>query len=86
MFHFLFLMVDVIKDNYADKENLEESSSLSRLINLMNPRLESKKGKDCYYQFRDLFIDVYTGLVGEFLRTFLGAASFFFLFLKDSHH
>ena len=54
MFHFLFLMVDVCLDNFADIENLEEASSLSRLIQWMNPKLVNKKGKDSYYQYRDL--------------------------------
>ena len=61
MFHFLFLMVDVCLDIFADKENLEESSSLSRIIQWMNPKLINKKGKDSYYQYRDLLIDIYTG-------------------------
>ena len=26
MFHFMFLMVDVVLDNFADKDNLEEAS------------------------------------------------------------
>lgn len=75
MFHFMFLMVDVILDNYADKSNLEEPASLSRLIQLMNPRLENKKGKDAYYQYRDLLRDIYIGLLGEFFRSFMGSAS-----------
>ena len=75
MFHFLFLMVDVVLDNFNDKENLEEACCLSRLIQWLNPRLENKRGKDCYYQFRDVFKDIYTGLIGEFLRAFLGVDS-----------
>ena len=75
MFHFMFLMVDVILDNFADKDNLEEPASLSRLIQMMNPRLENKKGKDAYYQYRDLLRDVFIGLLGEFFRSFMGSAS-----------
>ena len=75
MFHFMFLMVDICLDIFADKDNLEESTSLSRLIQWMNPKLINKKGKDSYYQYRDLLKDVYTGLLGEFLRFFIESES-----------
>ena len=75
MFHFMFLMVDVCLDNFADKDNLEEAVSLSRFIQWMNPKLINKKGKDAYYQYRDLLIDVYSGLIGEFFRNFLNVES-----------
>ena len=75
MFHFMLLMVDICLDIFADKDNLEESTSLSRLIQWMNPKLMNKKGKDSYYQYRDLLKDVYTGLMGEFLRFFLESES-----------
>ena len=68
-------MVDVILDVFGDYNNLEEPCSLSRLIQLLNPKLEQKKGKDEYYKFRDLFKDIYFGLIGEFVRKFLEAES-----------
>jgi hypothetical protein len=40
MLHFLFMITDVVLDIFADYENLEESCSLSRLIKLLNPKLE----------------------------------------------
>ena len=56
---------------FGDSENLEEGSSLSRLISWLNPKLEGKKGKDYYYAFKYLFADIFTALIGEFFRTHL---------------
>ena len=71
LLHYMFMLSDVCLDLFADKENIEEASSLSRLLKLLNPRLENKKAKDHYYAFRDLFSDIYVALLGEFLRKFL---------------
>ena len=56
---------------FRDADNLEESCSLSRLIKLLNPKLENKKGKDCFYQFRDMFGDLFIAQLGEYLRSYL---------------
>ena len=71
LLHFMFMLTDVVQDIYSDNDNIEESSSLSRLVKLLNPRLENKKGKDFYYAFRDLYSDVYLAQLGEFLRNYL---------------
>ena len=75
LLHFLFMVTDVILDLFADKENLEESACLSRLIKLLNPKLENKKGKDAFYAFRDVYNDVFVAQVGESFRKFLKVAS-----------
>ena len=75
MLHFLFMITDVVQDIFTDHENLEESCSLSRLIKLLNPKLESKKGKDSFYAFRDVFSDIFVAQLGEFLCGFLNVPS-----------
>ena len=75
LLHFMFMLTDIGLDMFADKDNIEEAVSLSRLIKLLNPKLENKKGKDHYYAFRDLYSDIYLGQLGEFLRNFLNISS-----------
>ena len=70
--HLLFMLSDVIKECFADQNNLEESISLSRLIAMLNPKLASRKGKDDFYKFRDLYQDIYVALLSEFVRSELG--------------
>ena len=71
LLHFMFMLTDVVLDLHADKDNIEEATSLSRLLKLLNPKLENKKGKDTYYAFRSFFSDIFIAQVGEFLRKFL---------------
>ena len=71
LLHYMFMLTDVGLDLFADNENIEEASSLSRLIKLLNPKLEKKKGKDNYYGFRDLYSDIFFAQLGDFLRNFL---------------
>ena len=70
MLHFCFMFVEVIFDIFADKNNLEEASSLSRLVQWLNPKLVNKHAKDDYYKFRDMITDIYIALLGENLRHF----------------
>ena len=72
LLHFLFMLSDVVVDCFGDPDNLEEAVSLSRLINMLNPKLSTRKGKDDYYKFRDLFHDIYVSLLSEFVRNHLG--------------
>ena len=72
LLHFLFMLSDVVVDCFGDPDNLEEAVSLSRLINMLNPKLSTRKGKDDYYKFRDLFYDIYVALLSEFVRNHLG--------------
>ena len=73
LLHLYFVLCDIAVDCFCDSENLEEGSSLSRLISWLNPKLEGKKGKDYYYAFRHVFEDIFAAIVGEFFRTFMGA-------------
>ena len=75
LLHYMFMLTDVCMDMFADQENIEEASSLSRLLKLLNPRLENKKAKDHFYAFRSMFSDIYLALLGEFLRKFLNVAN-----------
>ena len=75
LLHFMFMLTDVGLNLYSDKENIEEATSLSRLIKLLNPKLENKKPKDQYYAFRDLYSDIFIAQIGEFLRNFLKVES-----------
>ena len=70
MLHFQFMFVEVILNILADKNNLEEAASLSRLIQWLNPKLVNKHAKDDYYKFRDTLTDIYIALLGENLRHF----------------
>ena len=70
MLHFCFMFIEVIFDVLADKNNLEEGASLSRLVQWLNPKLVNKHAKDDYYKFRDMLTDIYTALLGENLRHF----------------
>ena len=70
MLHFLFMFVEVLFDILADKNNLEEAASLSRLIQWLNPKLVNKHAKDDYYKFRDTIMDIYFALLGENMRHF----------------
>ena len=72
LLHYLFMLSDVVVDCFADVDNLEEPTSLSRLISMLNPKLSSRKGKDEFYLFRDLFRDIYVALLSEFVRSHLG--------------
>ena len=72
LLHYMFMLSDVVVDCFADADNLEEPTSLSRLISMLNPKLSSRKGKDEYYLFRDLFRDIYVALLSEFTRSHLG--------------
>ena len=69
--HLLFMLSDVIKDCFAEPDDLEEAVSLSRLIALLNPKLSGRKGKDDFYKFRDLYQDIYVSLLSEFVRCHL---------------
>ena len=71
LLHFMFMITDVALDIFADSDNLEEASSLSRLIKLLNPKIENKKGKDAFYAFRDVFSDIFVAQLGESLRSHL---------------
>ena len=71
MLHFEFMIVEVIMDILADKQNLEEAASLSRLMQWLNPKLVNKHAKDDFYKFRDTLTDIYIALLGENLREFL---------------
>ena len=73
MLHFCFMFIEVIFDVLADKNNLEEGASLSRLVQWLNPKLVNKHAKDDYYKFRDMLTDIYTALLGENLRHFFNA-------------
>ena len=59
LLHFLFMFCDMVLDIFADRDNLEEASSISRLIKMLNPKIENKKAKDAYYAFRDCFSDIF---------------------------
>ena len=65
--------MDVIQDSFCDKHNLEEASSLARMIQVLNPKLLNKKGKEEFYAFRAVYKDIYISMLSEFLRDFLGA-------------
>ena len=72
LLHLMFMLTDVVLDIFADHQNLEEASSLSRLIKLLNPRLENKKGKDAFYAFRDVFGDIFVAQLEQSLCRYLG--------------
>ena len=63
--------MDIIQEQFSDPENLEEASSLSRMIQALNPKLLNKKGKDSFYAFKYVYRDIYVALLSEFLRSFL---------------
>ena len=63
--------MDLIRDTFSDKKNLEEASTLSRMIQALNPKLLSKKGKEAFYAFKSVFRDIYLSLLSEFLCSFL---------------
>ena len=67
LLHLYFVLCDIAVDSFSDNENLEEGSSLSRLISWLNPKLEGKKGKDHYYAFVHLFVDIFIALVGKLM-------------------
>ena len=67
-----FVLVDIIQDTFCDKNNLEEASSLARMIQVLNPKLLSKKGKEAFYAFRAVYKDIYLAILSEFLCSFLG--------------
>ena len=71
MLHFLFMFTDLILDVFGDSENLEEGCCLSRLIQFLNPKLEKKRGKDCFYAFRSVFTDIFLAQLSEYLCTYL---------------
>ena len=72
MLHFLFMFIDLILDIFGDFDNLEEGCCLSRLIQFLNPKLERKRGKDCFYAFRNAFTDIFVAQLFEYLCTYLG--------------
>ena len=74
LLHMMFMFTDVVVDIFGDSENLEEATCLSRLIKSLNPKLESKKGKDAFYAFRDVFSDIFVAQLGESLSNFLNVA------------
>ena len=74
LLHFLFMFTDLIMDIFSDSENLEEATCLSRLIKLLNPRLENKKAKDLYYAFRDAFNDIFVAQLGQALCSYLNVS------------
>ena len=43
---------------------------------MLNPKLASRKGKDDFYKFRDLYQDIYVALLSEFVRSELGEELF----------
>ena len=71
MLHLYFVLVDLIRDTFSDKDNLEEASSLSRMIQALNPKLLNKKGKEAFYAFKSVFMDIYLALLSEFLSSYL---------------
>ena len=71
LLHFLFMLSDVVIDCFGDADNMEEAVSLSRLISMLNPKLLTRKGKDDYYQFRDLFHDIFVALLSQFVCNYL---------------
>ena len=79
LLHFMFMFCDVILDIFADQNNLEEASCLSRLIQQLNPKLSNKKGKDAFYPFRDAYSDIFVAQLEESLCRYLGVPNL----LKD---
>ena len=75
LLHFMFMLTDVGLDIFADSDNIEEGVCLSRLIKLLNPKLEKKKGKDAYYAYRELYSDIFLAQIGDFLKQFLNTSN-----------
>ena len=48
LLHFLFMLSDVVVDCFGDPDNLEEAVSLSRLINMLNPKLSTQGSQTSY--------------------------------------
>ena len=67
--------MDLVQEQFGDRENLEEASSLSRMIQALNPKLLNKKGKESFYAFKYVFKDIFVSLIMEFLCNFLGVES-----------
>ena len=70
--HMYFVLVDLIQDTFCDKNNLEEASSLARMIQALNPKLLNRKGKEDFYAFRSVYKDIYVAVLSEFLCNYLG--------------
>ena len=75
LLHFMFMFCDVIQDIFGDADNLEEASCLSRLIQLLNPKLSNKKGKDSFYPFRDAYSDIFVAQLEVSLCRYLGVTN-----------
>ena len=75
LLHFLFMLSDVVVNCFGDADNLEEPVSLSRIISMLNPKLSTRKGKDEFYLFRDLYRDIYVALLSDFVRSHLSVDS-----------
>ena len=84
LLHLYFVLVDLIKDSFCDASNLEEASSLARMIQDLNPKLMNKKGKEEFYAFRAVFKDIFIALVSQFLCSFLGVDDLNFNCTPDS--
>jgi hypothetical protein len=76
LLHLYFVLVDMIQATFCDKNNLEEASSLARMIQALNPKLLNKKGKEEFYSFKAVYKDIYISILSEFLRNFLGVENF----------
>ena len=70
MFHLYFILIDIIQDTFCDVNNLEEASSLARMIQDLNPKLVNKKGKEAFYAFKAVYHDIYVAMLSEFFRSF----------------
>ena len=69
--HLYFVLVDIIQDLFSDPDNLQEPSSLATMIQVLNPKLMKKKGKEDLYAFKAVYNDIYVALISQFQCSFL---------------
>ena len=75
LLHLYFILVDIIQDTFSDPNNLEEASSLARMIQSLNPKLLNKRGKENFNAFKSVYKDIFLAIISEFLRDFLNVES-----------